>query len=193
MAPNRQEEKQHNREGFENRQADKLEQSGSGRGTIGPDSRDSSKYAQTMAERHGITKDQERQTEKGRLALARLKKIAYDVVRSTSAAGPSRIIPLPRPNERIAAPFEGRTTRPRGETKKSDSQSNSALQPRVMVDCPDGYVMCAGVKPGVFEAVAAREIGPPDENLPFECKIYKREPESHTTGNLAKPPCEKKY
>ncbi|RBA18416.1 hypothetical protein FPRO05_10711 [Fusarium proliferatum] len=60
----------------------------------------------------------------------------------------------------------------------SDNQSNSALQPRVLVDCPDGYVICTGDKPEVFEAVAAREPGPGDCNA---SKIYKREPESHTT------------
>ncbi|CCT70956.1 uncharacterized protein FFUJ_09017 [Fusarium fujikuroi IMI 58289] len=63
----------------------------------------------------------------------------------------------------------------------SDNQSNSALQPRVLVDCPDGYVMCTGDKPEVFEAVAARELGPGDWNASFPYKIYKREPESHTT------------
>ncbi|CVL13201.1 uncharacterized protein FPRN_09978 [Fusarium proliferatum] len=64
----------------------------------------------------------------------------------------------------------------------SDNQSNSALQPRVLVDCPDGYVMCTGDKPEVFEAVAARELGPGDWNASFPYKIYKREPESHTTA-----------
>ncbi|PNP79514.1 hypothetical protein FNYG_07130 [Fusarium nygamai] len=60
MAPTREKDKQHNRDGFEKRAAHKSNsaQSGSGRGNIRPDKhRDSSKYAQTMANRHGIAKD----------------------------------------------------------------------------------------------------------------------------------------
>ncbi|KAG4283171.1 hypothetical protein FPRO06_09844 [Fusarium proliferatum] len=220
MAPTREEEKQHDREGFEKRQAAKSGQSGSGRGTIGPGSRDSSKYAQTMAERHGITKGQKRQTEEDddrrvvreegqvsdgaedlenlsgerqknvmhhreqgndealvghtnnaehatqaaqaaqsllstpevlfafkpdrpdRLSRARATKIAYDVVRSTSAAGPSMIIPFRPLNERIAAPAEGRITRPRGETASLDrlAQAKADKEDRdvVMATHPHG-------------------------------------------------------
>ncbi|KAG4283169.1 hypothetical protein FPRO06_09842 [Fusarium proliferatum] len=54
----------------------------------------------------------------------------------------------------------------------SDNQSNSALQPRVLVDCPDGYVMCTGDKPEVFKAVTARELGPADSNASFPEKQY---------------------
>ncbi|KAF5233171.1 hypothetical protein FANTH_12647 [Fusarium anthophilum] len=77
MAPTRQEDKQHNRKGYAERVARKSEsaQSGSGRGTIRPHkNRDSSRYAQTMAERHGITKAQNRhQTEEDDVRLVTVK------------------------------------------------------------------------------------------------------------------------
>ncbi|KAF5628693.1 hypothetical protein F25303_10326 [Fusarium sp. NRRL 25303] len=219
MTPTRQEEKQENREGFEKRQAAKSGQSGFGRGTIGPDkSRDSSKYPQTMTERHGITKGQKRQTEEdddrrvvreeGQVydgaedlenlsgerqknvmhhreqgndealvghtnnaehatqaaqgpqsllstpevlfaskpdrpyRLSGATKIAYDVVRSTSAAGPSMITPFRPLNERITTPFEGRTTRPRGETASLDRLAQAKADKEdydiVVSTCPQG-------------------------------------------------------
>ncbi|KAF5537034.1 hypothetical protein FNAPI_11541 [Fusarium napiforme] len=60
MSPGRSEKKQHDRDGFAKRATHKSNsaQSGSGSGNLRPDkNRDASKYAQTMANRHGITKD----------------------------------------------------------------------------------------------------------------------------------------
>ncbi|KAF4415653.1 hypothetical protein FACUT_13213 [Fusarium acutatum] len=85
MAPSRQEKKQHNRDGFETRLARKAKsgQSGSGRGTIGPDkSRDSSKYAQTMAEKHGITKGQKSQKSQAEEDDDRLRLLQRGELRS---------------------------------------------------------------------------------------------------------------
>ncbi|KAF5575864.1 hypothetical protein FPCIR_12915 [Fusarium pseudocircinatum] len=204
-------DKQSKRDGYEMRVARKAKkaQSGSGRGTIGPDKdRDSSKYAQTMAERHGISKGQKTQKtqidedddrlvlvqaaegrvydgaedlvvtseerqknvmhyrKKGseealvghankpehglqafetaqalfhtkdllfavkphrpdRLAQAKANRVAYDVVMSTSAVGPSTVTPFRPLNERITAPFEGRTPRPRSETASQAGMSHS--------------------------------------------------------------------
>ncbi|KAF5974276.1 hypothetical protein FBULB1_7834 [Fusarium bulbicola] len=82
MAPPRQEKKEHDRSGYEWRvgQKAKAAQSGSGRGTIGPDkNRGSSKSAQTMAQRHGITKGQKSlnipiEEDDGRLVLVEAAK-----------------------------------------------------------------------------------------------------------------------
>ncbi|KAG5766578.1 hypothetical protein H9Q72_005345 [Fusarium xylarioides] len=256
MAPTREEEKQSKRDGYEMRVARKAKkaQSGSGRGTIGPDKdRDSSKYAQTMAERHGISKgqkSQKSQTEddddrlvlvqeaegrvyngdedlvvtsgerqknvmhyrkKGdeealvghtnqakhgeqaiktaqalfgtddvlfalkpyrpdRLAQAKANRIAYDVVMSTSAVGPSTVTPFRPLNERITAPSEGRTDRPRGE---SASQAGTSHNKRCANCGGDGHLLanCITAKHGSIKVCAVCKT---KDHLTDECRSFKK-------------------
>ncbi|KAG4259212.1 hypothetical protein FPRO04_07515 [Fusarium proliferatum] len=259
MAPTREEEKQHNRAGFEMRVARKAKQaeSGSGRGTIGPNSsRDTSKYAQTMAERHGISKSQRSQkgqksqieedderlvlvpaaegrvydgaedlvnisgdrqknimqyrkegndealvgktnrpehgaqaikTAQGlfgvdevifaikpyrpdRLARAKASKAAYDVVKSTSAVGPSTVLPFRPLNERTSAPFEGRTTRPRGETA---SQAGVSHNKRCANCGGDGHLLanCITAEHGSIKVCIFCRT---KDHLTDECQSFKK-------------------
>ncbi|KAF5702123.1 hypothetical protein FMUND_13618 [Fusarium mundagurra] len=69
------------------------------------------------------TREEEKQQQ--RLALAKANKIEYDIVRSTSAIRPGRIIPLPPRREMITAPSEGRTDRPQSETASQAGMSHN--------------------------------------------------------------------
>ncbi|KAF5644486.1 hypothetical protein F52700_2485 [Fusarium sp. NRRL 52700] len=62
----------------------------------------------------------------------------------------------------------------------SDSKSSAALQPRVLIDCPDGNTICTADNTEVFAAVAARECSPSSSN-PIPFTFGKREPERHAT------------
>ncbi|CZR40749.1 uncharacterized protein FPRO_10337 [Fusarium proliferatum ET1] len=258
MAPSRQDEKQHNREGFEKRQAAKLKakggQSGSGRGTIGPDkSRDTGKYAQTMTDKHGITKgqkSQKSQTEEddgrlilvprgevrsyggiaemvdlsgqrqdnmmlldqtngqeslysvldttaqagqalqtaqgvfgtsqmltrfqplrpNRLAEAKSKKIAYDILMSTDNARPRMPVSSRPLAERITFPQEEKTHRPQGESASTAGTSRRKL----CANCGgDGHLVanCITAEDGsVRICIFCRT----DSHLTDECEKFRR-------------------
>ncbi|KAG5797262.1 hypothetical protein H9Q69_003731 [Fusarium xylarioides] len=256
MAPTREEEKQSKRDGYEMRVARKAKkaQSGSGRGTIGPDKdRDSSKYAQTMAERHGISKGQKSQKSQteddddrlllvkaaegrdydgdedlvvtsgerqknvmhyrkqgnqealvghmnqtkhaeqaaktaealfgtpellfafkpyhpDRVNRAKANRLEYEVVKSTSAVGPSKATPSRPLNERITAPSEGRTDRPRGE---SASQAGTSHSKRCANCGGDGHLLanCITAEYGSIKVcVLCKTKG----HLTDECQSFKK-------------------
>ncbi|EXK95632.1 hypothetical protein FOQG_04182 [Fusarium oxysporum f. sp. raphani 54005] len=97
MARKTEEEKQRNRAGFEKRQAARLKaqggeaggkESGSGRGTIGPDkNRDSTKYGQTFAEKYGVTKGQKSQKSQAEVDDDRLVLVPRGEARAYEGAG----------------------------------------------------------------------------------------------------------
>ncbi|KAF5714453.1 hypothetical protein FMUND_7415 [Fusarium mundagurra] len=69
------------------------------------------------------------------------------------------------------------------EAKGFSELSPSAPEPRVLIDCPDGYVIGTMNKPEVFRAVVEREFGTPHENIgriPFV--LSKHKPESPATA-----------
>ncbi|KAF5600431.1 hypothetical protein FPANT_2446 [Fusarium pseudoanthophilum] len=65
-------------------------------------------------------------------------------------------------------------------SRMSDKQSSSAPEPRVEIECPDGYVIGTTNKPEVFGAILARESGP-YEGIP-RYVLSKPEPESPATA-----------